>query len=47
MKDLYNILNLDKDCSYDDIRKSYKSLVLIYHPDKNKNSLNYDDLKFK
>ena len=47
MKDLYKILNLNKNCTPDDIRKSYKSLVLIYHPDKNSKNLHYNDLKFK
>ena len=35
--DLYSILNLDNKCSQADIKKSYKKLILIYHPDKNKN----------
>lgn len=33
-KDLYNILEVNKSCSSDDIKKSYKKLVLKYHPDK-------------
>jgi hypothetical protein len=31
---LYNILQIDKNASFDVIRKSYKKLTLIYHPDK-------------
>ena len=34
-KDYYSILNVDKNTSEDDIRKSYKKLALLYHPDKN------------
>jgi DnaJ-class molecular chaperone len=34
-KDYYSILNVDKNTSEDDIRKSYKKLALQYHPDKN------------
>lgn len=33
-KDLYHILELDRNCTADDIKKSYKKLVLKYHPDK-------------
>jgi DnaJ-class molecular chaperone len=35
--DLYNILNLNKNCTKNDIKKAYRKLVLLYHPDKNKN----------
>ena len=34
----YKILNIDNNSSLDDIKKQYRKLVLIYHPDKNKNS---------
>lgn len=32
---LYQILNIQENASYDDIKKSYKKLILKYHPDKN------------
>lgn len=33
-KDLYHILELDRNCTTEDIRRSYKRLALKYHPDK-------------
>lgn len=33
MKDYYKILGLTKDCTDEDIKKSYRKLASIYHPD--------------
>ncbi|KVH93787.1 chaperone protein dnaJ 49-like [Cynara cardunculus var. scolymus] len=35
-KDYYEILGLEKACSVEDVRKSYRKLSLRVHPDKNK-----------
>ena len=35
MKDYYKILEVDKNASSDDIKKSYRKLAMTYHPDKN------------
>ncbi len=42
-KDYYKTLNLDKNASKDEIKKSFHVLAHKYHPDKN----NGDDSKFK
>ena len=36
MDDYYSTLELNKDASMDEIRKSFRTLALNYHPDKNK-----------
>ena len=43
--DLYNILELNKDATLLDIKKNFKRLALLYHPDKNINN-NYYNEKF-
>lgn len=35
--DFYEILGVNKNATKDEIRKSYKKLVIRYHPDRNKN----------
>ncbi|MDW0146753.1 MAG: DnaJ domain-containing protein [Nitrososphaeraceae archaeon] len=37
MDDYYGALELNKNASLDEIRKSFRALALKYHPDKNKN----------
>ena len=34
----YNILEVDETASIDEIKKSYRRLSMLYHPDKNKNN---------
>lgn len=42
-KNYYDILNVTKDSSVDEIKKSYRKLSMKYHPDKN----NGEDTKMK
>ena len=34
MEDLYEVLQCDRNASYEDLKKSYQALALKYHPDK-------------
>jgi curved DNA-binding protein CbpA len=37
MDDYYKVLDLNENASLEEIRKSFRTLALRYHPDKNKN----------
>ena len=47
MKNLYEILQLNDNCSQDDIKKSYRKLALLYHPDKNTTNKDFNSKKFQ
>jgi len=48
MEDHYRILQLSVDASFDEIKASYRKLVLLYHPDKNQSfSANNDEVEQK
>lgn len=45
--DYYQLLELSKGCSEEDIKKSYKKLARQWHPDKNPNNVEEANKKFK
>ena len=42
MTDYYQILNLKRTCSQEEIKSAYRELAHKYHPDKNKESNAHD-----
>ncbi len=35
MRDLYEVLGLDKNASKDELKRSYRKIAMKYHPDRN------------
>ena len=46
MTDFYKLLDLDKSCDDNDIKKAYKKKALLFHPDRNKDNIEESTKKF-
>jgi hypothetical protein len=40
LEESYNLLEIDSNASFEEIKKKYKKMLLKYHPDKNINNTN-------
>lgn len=47
MLTLYEILEINETATQDEVKKAYKTLALKHHPDKNPNSKEQSEAKFK
>ena len=45
--DYYNILKVNRNASEDDLRRAYRRLAMIWHPDKNPSNKREAEAKFK
>jgi DnaJ-class molecular chaperone len=46
-KDYYQIFNLSREASPEDIKKAFRRLAMQYHPDRNPENIQDSEAKFK
>ena len=46
-EDFYKLLNVDRNASDTEIKKSYRSLAMKFHPDRNADNPEAAEVKFK
>ena len=46
-EDFYKLLNIDRNASDAEIKKSYRSLAMKFHPDRNADNPQAAEVKFK
>ena len=46
-KNYYDLLELNKNATTEEIKKGYKKLALKYHPDRNTENKEQNEIKFK
>jgi molecular chaperone DnaJ len=47
LKDYYSILGVNADASAEDIKRAFRRLALLHHPDRNPESIKESEAKFK
>lgn len=45
MKNLYDILQINKNATAEEIKKSFRKLALLYHPDKGGNAAKFQEIR--
>ena len=47
LDEAFDVLELSRDCTEEEAKKSYRRLALLHHPDKNPDAKDAADARFK